>query len=63
MEFTAKKCIIKMEISRSENMSNSILKEEYLKAEIEVITFGSEDVIVTSTREYIGPYIPIDDGE
>ena len=44
---------------RSEKMSNSILKEEYLKAEIEVITFGSEDVIVTSTREYIGPYIPI----
>ena len=44
-------------------MSNSILKEEYLKAEIEVITFGSEDVIVTSTREYIGPYIPIGDVE
>ena len=40
-------------------MSNSILKEEYLKAEIEVIKFGSEDVIVTSTPEYIGPYIPI----
>ena len=43
------------------------MKESYLEAEIEVITFDREDVITTSngggTQEYIGPYIPIDDGE
>ncbi|MBR2820419.1 MAG: hypothetical protein IKD91_00900 [Clostridiales bacterium] len=48
-------------------MKTSFMKESYLEAEIEVVTFGREDVITTSSGgsgpEYIGPYIPIDDGE
>ena len=42
-------------------------KENYQRTELEIFIFKSEDVITTSNgssgQEYIGPYIPIDDGE